>query len=165
MRPSSSRSPSEPAGHPVGISMAMRTMLVLLGGLLLGAWYFSRGLAKSYAPRDWAFVQSVGGITLGTPMRGDKGWHLPVQADASGATTITTEPSAKTTLVCKATRARVEGRTIQLAIITGEPGKGHATPRCPSANLGNIAAGKYQAVYQDDKNPPVPLEEVEIPPR
>lgn len=50
--------------------------------------------AAAAEPRDWAFIQSVGGIALGTPYRGAPGVMLPVRVNVSGTERITTEPRA-----------------------------------------------------------------------
>jgi predicted RNase H-like HicB family nuclease len=44
--------------------------------------------------RDWQFVQSVGGLALGTPQRDDRGHVLPIRCDVSGTRTITVHPTA-----------------------------------------------------------------------
>jgi len=41
----------------------------------------------------WAFVQSVGGIAVGQPIRNAGQWILPVRANVSGVEAITTQPA------------------------------------------------------------------------
>ena len=51
--------------------------------------------------RDWAFLQSVGGLALGVPVERNGVWRLPIRANVSGLEAVTTRPTAvHPTLAC-----------------------------------------------------------------
>jgi len=107
--------------------------------------------------RSWSFVTSVGGISIQTPQRSEKGWVLPVLANVSGIEAVTAKPTLlNSALICENTRAVVEGRSIFLTIETGLVRKGTEV-RCPPAVLGSIAPGRYQVFYQGPGESAVPL--------
>lgn len=112
--------------------------------------------------RSWAFVQSVGGITVDKAVRSDSGgWDLPINADVSGTRTITTKPtSINSGLACR-TSAKVEGSSIYITVSTGVIAvlKG---PECPSVHLEGIPSGKYTVYYRGPDEAPVKLYIVDL---
>ena len=97
---------------------------------------------------SWAFLQSVGGLTIGEPQREGSGWILPIHADVSGLNRASVQPSTLNSgIACLETRASVEGSVIALSIITGLAGSGRAA-RCPTAKLGHLSPGRYSVVYR-----------------
>ena len=97
---------------------------------------------------SWKFVQSVGGLSIGDPVRDALGWTLPVRANVSGLTKVTVQPtSLNSGIACLETRAMVEGSTIFISIVTGAAGVGRVA-RCPPAVLGQLAPGRYSVVYR-----------------
>jgi hypothetical protein len=111
---------------------------------------------------SWGFVQSIGGIVVEAPVHTKDGWVLPVQANVSGLETITQKPTIlNSALICKRTEVRIEKNNIYLTLVTGITHKG-GSPRCPHAELGNIASGKYRVFYRGPGESPFSLREVEI---
>lgn len=97
--------------------------------------------------QPWAFVTSVGGLELGTPVQEKNRWKLPIRADVSGLRSVTIKPTMLNSgLVCDKTKAYVEGRKIVIQIVTTIP-HGDASPLCPAADLGAIQPGQYDVLY------------------
>jgi len=114
---------------------------------------------------DWAFVQSVGGIAVGTPRRDDRGhvW-LPIRCDVSGLETITTRPTTTNSgNVCVPPRVRVRSSTVYLTVRTSLPSKRYPTSRCPDADLGELPAGRYAVVYDSPDGSEHPLGSIQLP--
>lgn len=133
-----------------------RTRSVLLSCLL--------PLAANAETRNWSFVQSVGGMSLGAPVRAGTGWSLPITANVSGLEAITQTPTTlNSALVCERTSAVVEDRNIYLAISTGLV-RGKYTVNCPSAQLGQVSAGAYRVFYRGPEHKPVLLGEIQVAP-
>lgn len=113
-------------------------------------------------PRAWSFVQTVGGVAIGIPVKNENGWLLPVRSDVSGLQTITVKPTTLNSgLACQRTEAIVEGKSIYLTIITGVASSGSSS-LCPAASLGQLSAGKYSVLYRGLKEQPIPVDEVTI---
>ncbi len=106
-------------------------------------------------PRSWDFVQSVGGIQVGTPLISEVGgWVLPVVADVSGTKKVTVAPTTNNSgLVCD-TKASVEGQAIYVTVSTALP-EGTRTASCPFAGLGKIPYGTYSVLYRGPNWAPV----------
>ncbi len=112
--------------------------------------------------KSWAFVQSVGGFSIGVPFQNQHGWILPVHGDVSGLQTITVKPSTLNSgLSCHSTKAVIEGNAIFLTVITSVAGGGRNSA-CPPALLGQPSAGKYAVFYRASNEPAIPLGEVFI---
>lgn len=110
----------------------------------------------------WSFIQSVGGLAVGTPSHSAVGWVLPVRADLSGLKTITAKPTTlNSTLVCERTDAAIEGRNIYITIVSALAHP-KTSSRCPPATLGEISAGKYNVFYRGPGETPVYLGEVSL---
>ena len=117
--------------------------------------------------RDWQFVQSVGGIALGTPQR-DNRRHvlLPIRCDVSGTQTITVSPTAiNSTLVCESPIVRVRSSAVFLTIRTSVPSKRFPNARCPDADLGTLTAGEYSVIYRSPDGSQHPLGSIQVPPQ
>ena len=121
----------------------MPTRDALLVTLLLA------GVASaSAAPLDWSSVQSVGGIAVSDPTPIERGWLLPVSANVSGLTQVTTKPTAlNSSLVCLRTAATIQGNGVFLTVHTSLSQNG-VSQRCPPAQLGRPKAGKYKVYYR-----------------
>jgi len=114
------------------------------------------------APQSWAFVVSVGGITVEDPVQADGIWTLPVQADVSGLVTFTSKPTTlNSALVCSSVVAKIIDDRIYLTIYTGLPGAAK-NARCPAARLGVVKPGTYSVLYQGPRNAPVLLRSVHV---
>jgi hypothetical protein len=110
-----------------------------------------------HTSRDWQFVQSVGGLTIGTSHR-DSRKHviLPVQCDVSGTQTITVRPTALNSgFGCDSPAVRIRSTNVSITLRTTLTGKGSAL--CPSADLGRIADGDYAVFYRDPDGKQHPL--------
>jgi len=115
-------------------------------------------------PRDWAFVQSVGGIAVDQPSKKDNGWVLPVRADVSGTRSITVKPSTLNSLLaCTSVRVSIEGKAIYVTVKTGLT-RSDLSSVCPSPNLGGIEPGSYAVLYREPGGKTFPLGKVAIGP-
>jgi hypothetical protein len=113
---------------------------------------------------NWSFVESVGGIAVGTPQRTAQGWVLPVDADVSGLRNITTRPTATNSgIACKGIGAKVEGRAVYLTLVSQVAGQG-GEARCPPVNLGAMDVGKYTVLYAGAGEPPHTIGSIVIEP-
>lgn len=98
--------------------------------------------------KDWAFVQSVGGIALGAATVSDKEWSLVVRANVSGLEDVTVKPTQlNSALICESTTASVQGNNIYLTINSGMVREGFSAS-CPAAKLGRVNEGSYQVFYK-----------------
>jgi len=116
--------------------------------------------------RDWTFVRSVGGLHYGTPVRqADGQLVLPLEADVSGLTAFTEQPTAVNSgIVCKGWRSTVRAREIRITLDTGVAGVGGHNARCPSeVGLGKLEPGHYTLVYADSDQTTHDLGAVDVP--
>lgn len=105
-------------------------------------------LAICSEPRDWSFVQSVGGIALGSSSFQEGSWSLSIRVNVSGLEQITAKPTLQNSdLACTRTEARVKGDAIYITIDTGLIREGYSAA-CPSAALGNVPGGRYKVFYK-----------------
>ena len=112
--------------------------------------------------QPWTFVQSAGGLRVGQPLKRANGWVLPVAADVSGLTTITTVPSkVNIALACRETKAQLEGQAIYITLVTGAKGPG-AESRCPPVYIANVLPGRYAGFYRSTGQVPVALGDVKL---
>lgn len=134
--------------------------MTLPRGLALAALLLSSSaLAQS---RDWAFIQSVGGLAYSAPVYRNGAWYLPIRCDVSGFEAVTTKPTAvHPTLACTTT-AQVDGRAIVLTVMThGE--SSDAFSECPPVRLGNLEKGRYAVFYSGSASERVEIGEAYIP--
>jgi hypothetical protein len=100
--------------------------------------------------RDWAFIQSVGGISIGQPVNTQDGWYLPVNCDVSGLRTITTKPTQlNSALVCQRVLTSEDGDTLFISVQTSVVDGKLETPSCRAVNIGNLKRGRYSIKYKD----------------
>jgi hypothetical protein len=113
--------------------------------------------------RDWQFVQSVGGLAIGTPQRDSRGYvMLPIRCDVSGSQTITVHPTTMYSgLSCDSPAVRVSSTNICITVRAGLFSKGDA--RCPPADLGKLASGDYSVFYLSPDGAQQPLGNIHIP--
>ncbi len=105
-------------------------------------------LAICSEPKDWAFVQSVGGIALGATSVIDEQWSLDVRANVSGLEEVTVKPTLlNSALICESTTASVQSNDIYLTINSGLVREGYSAS-CPAAKLGRVNQGSYQIFYK-----------------
>lgn len=110
--------------------------------------------------RDWAFVQSVGGLAVEQPFRQDGRWFLPVRCDVSGIQAVTAKPSVLNSGIGCSTVARVEGRAILLRVET----RLVSPAKCPPVDLGASLNGRYTVFYASSPKERVKISEVNIAP-
>jgi hypothetical protein len=114
--------------------------------------------------QEWKFVQAIGGISIGVPIRSETGWLLPVRADVSGFTQITTKPTLlNSSLICERSLVSVERTNIYITLVTGLV-RSPYTAACPSATLGRIASGNYRVYYRGPDEQPEYLGEAQLEP-
>ena len=132
-----------------------------LPAAVIGLVSLALATAVHAGERPWSFVQSVGGMSIGTPapvaatssFSRTQHWQLPVHADVSGRTNVTHPSKAlHSALVCLKTKAEVRDQTIVLQVDTGVFRSGKSA-LCPPAELGPIAPGDYTVVYGDEAQP------------
>lgn len=105
-------------------------------------------LAVCSEPRDWSFMQSVGGVALGAASVKEGEWLLGIRANVSGLEQITQKPTLQNSgTVCTETAARVKRDFIFITISAGVVREGYSAS-CPSAELGKVAEGSYKVFYQ-----------------
>jgi hypothetical protein len=140
------------------------TTLVLL--LSLVASCSSLMSMAAYSSRDWEFIQSVGGIAVGSPWRDDGGYvFLPIDCDVSGLRAITVKPTLiNSALVCEAPRVRVRERSVFILICTSLPSGRHDS-QCPDGELGKLSPGTYDAFYGSPGDFEHPLGSIDVPAR
>lgn len=114
--------------------------------LLLGTVCIACSLSEQ--PANWQFLQSVGGIAVGMPVKTGELWRLPFQVDISGLTTVTTTPSTLNSgLACQRVSAVVEGESIYLTIFVTSAGSGR-TAQCGHAVIGSAVEGRRKVFYR-----------------
>jgi hypothetical protein len=134
------------------------------------ALFFLQAIAQAYASLDtrpgetWDFIQSVGGIKVGTPTRGDNDRiNLPVDCDVSGRTEISLKPTlVDPTLTVELLTGWVNGNKIQLTIRSGKGGS-QGSPRCDSVMLGALDSGDYEVYYLGSDRVPHFLSTIKVP--
>jgi hypothetical protein len=130
-------------------------------GILIGLVLATPSVAIA-VPESWAFVLSVGGITVGEPVQADGVWTLPVQADVSGLAASTSKPTTlNSALVCSSVVAKIIDDAIYLTINTDLPGAAKSA-RCPAARLGVVKSGTYSILYKGPQDAPVLLRSVHV---
>lgn len=132
--------------------------------LAMGAVALGCGMAMlTSEQRDWAFIQSVGGLAVGEPQRlADGNYRLPINCDVSGLKQITIKPTTlNSALAVRETGCAVRGQTIQLWIKTCVMDARHS-PAAPDMVLKNVPAGRYQVQYRSRDGSVVNLHEIEL---
>lgn len=129
-----------------------RAPLVLL---LLSTSVFSYAGESSFlAPSHvatWSFMQSVGGMRVGSPEKKEKNsWLLPVICDVSGLTTITQKPTAiNSGLVVTQVPHRIEGNEIHISVALNTPLNKSGSSRCKDIVLSGIKPASYNVLYAE----------------
>jgi len=144
--------------------MPMKPLVIAAVTVLLAGGTASVGAADIFYGQPWKFMETVGGIAIGTPSRTPQGTvYLPVLCDVSGLTAITKKPaSINSALVVTGIDSRIEGRNILITVGTGLPSE-TTTSNCTGVDLGDIPAGDYQVFYYNSENDRHLLGEVNVP--
>ena len=118
----------------------------------------------SREPRDWRFIQSVGGLAIGTPYRSESGnVLLPVDCDVSGRY-ITVQPTAANSgLHASAPAVSIREQSIYLTLRTELAQQGGYGARCPDAELGQLPPGQYSVSYLSPDGSEHSLGSIEVP--
>lgn len=145
--------------------MKTKLILALLLVSLFTACTQSVVSALTRSSCDWQFIQSVGGIAVGPPQRDQRGHvMLPVRCDVSGTQRITRRPThINSALVCETPVVRIRDGTIFLTIRTTVAGNPKLSSRCPTADLGALAPGRYSVIYRSPGGTNHPLGSIDIP--
>jgi hypothetical protein len=122
------------------------------------------GPSDIFYGQPWEFMETVGGVAIGTPSRTPPGTvFLPVICDVSGLTTITRKPTAiNPALVVAGIDTKIDVRQILITVGTGLPSE-TTTSNCPGVDLGDIPAGEYQVFYYNTGQDKHLLGEVNVP--
>lgn len=130
--------------------------------LLISSLFGAAGCSFAGEPQGWGFVQSVGGIEVGTPTKTDGFWVLPVRSDVSGLQAITVKPTTLNSgLACAGIKASIKSASIYLTVITSAASPSSSS-QCPSAQLGALSPGNYSVFYLGPNEKPVQLRVVAI---
>ena len=142
------------------MGVTFRRALSLIAGLCIA------GSMAGCERENWGFVQSVGGMAVGTPQQIGQAWVLPIDADVSGLRHITTQATGLNSgLVCNEVRAEVENRNIYLSLVTAPAGLGLGhDAKCPPATLGQMKVGQYAVFYRGPRETPRVLGSIAIEP-
>jgi hypothetical protein len=144
--------------HPLGRNFN-KSMKLLIS--IFFAFLFIGCVAQH---KDWAFIQDVGGMSIGKPYRTEKGIMLPVYCNVSGLQTITVKPKILNSgMSIKEIKAERIDNVISLSLITSVAGQGRKST-CDDLLLGNIPSGKYSIVYKEPNGLLVQITEIEIAP-
>lgn len=99
-------------------------------------------------PRDWDFIQKVGGIKTGIPLETEDGLYLPVLCNVSGLDSITTKPTlGNSALWCLKTRTSIKGNNIHLKVVAGLSFRESDKCRCKAVKIGHLRRGIYTVYY------------------
>jgi hypothetical protein len=131
------------------------TRLFLAFGVLLNFVVLHQSFSQSFfsSSRDWKFVQSVGGLIIGTPSRdGRKHIILPIRCNLA---------PKYSGLACDLPAVHVDSTNVFLTIRTILPGKRDAS--CPSADLGKLAGGDYSVFYLNPDGTHESLGSIRVP--
>jgi hypothetical protein len=138
---------------------------VLIVGLLIIAVAVRQNFGSSIfsSSRDWNFVQSVGGLSIGTPHRDDrKHVILPIRCDITGTQTITIRPTTGYSgLAFDLPTVHVHSTNVFVTVCTILPGKRDA--KCPPADLGKLKGGDYSVFYLSPDGKKEPLGSIQVP--
>ena len=95
---------------------------------------------------DWQFIQSVGGISIGSTAKNDQGEVIvPVECGLAGLNTVTIKPTAiNSTYGLKKYKFKIKQSDIYLSIVYGAGFPEQCTP----LNLGKLPDGQYQLFYR-----------------
>jgi hypothetical protein len=111
---------------------------------------------------DWAFIQAVGGISVGEPLRTEDGFYLPIDCDVSGLKQVTVKPTTiNSALICSKIYVSIKDKNIYITISTGLPG-GRDNSQCSAVRIGYPESGDYTVFYKDPKGPTYEISKTKI---
>ena len=101
---------------------------------------------------DWEFIQNVGGIKTGIPLKTEDGFYLPVVCNVSGLDSVTIKPiTINSALSCVKINVKVDKNNIYLKVITGIAKSQEDDCNCKATRIGFLKKGIYKVYYDDKK--------------
>lgn len=145
--------------------MKNRILLALVAVFFLGGSSASAGLGDWFYGEPWKFIEAVGGIAIGQPLRKPQNVYLPIRCDVSGLTEITKRPTTiNSALSVKAIKTKIEEQKIYISLKTGLVSK-NGTCMCSGVDLGDLPAGNYEVIYYGSDREEHSLGSVIVPPK
>lgn len=133
------------------------TVAVVLAGLLSFV---------TATPRDWNFVQGVGGIRIMAPVGAGAEARLPIECDVSGLHAITCRPTLLNSgLVIRSVHTSMAEGAIYLRVVTSLPGDGLQPGGVHFADLSRLKPGAYTVYYGRRGDRSHPLGSIRLGPR
>lgn len=128
--------------------------------VLIGAASIACSQVENVA--SWRFIQSVGGMAIGTPIKTKGVWILPIFVDVSGLKKFTSNPTnLNSGIVCRRITSQIEGKTIYLTVHTGIPAK-TGSAKCASIEMKSMIKGKHDVFYKEQNGNRQFIAEVEF---
>jgi len=111
--------------------------------------------------RDWAFMQSVGGLSAAVQDK-NPSW-LIIRGDVSGLKEFSTKPTQmNSALAIKSVEAKVRDSRIQIYVVTTLISKKYSTTEINGVDISGVKRGTYTVQYLNPDNSTVDLNEVII---
>ncbi len=124
----------------VRIALFLLVLAALVAGSLRAGWVGF--LTQEH--RDWAFIESVGGMRVSLDDRA-----LKVDCDVSGIRKVTKDPTLMNSGIgVRRLKCQREGGVLRLSVITSVIEKG-MTASCGGVDLSDDAKGDYAVEYLD----------------
>ena len=144
--------------------MKLRHLLYAVTLVFIASGFATAGISDWFYGQSWNFMESVGGISIGTPSRNLQGSvYLPVICDVSGLTTITRKPTVlNSALVVTGIDKKIEDKRIYISVSTGLASK-NSSCTCSGVDMGSIPAGDYQVFYYGSDREKHSLGKVTVP--
>ncbi len=128
---------------------ALRTIRAYLAASLLVVSPLSVRAGVLPEQQTWELMQSLGGISIGTPYRENAIWYLPVSCDVSGRTKVTVQPTMlNSALAAGDVKVDVNGSAVSITVVT-RMASHNKSPLCKPAALGSLREGTYSVSYRD----------------
>jgi hypothetical protein len=149
-------------------SYKMKKIILKLAFLLAIAFPFvaSSGVVSAFTSNhiDWPFIQSVGGISVGTPKQIESGiWNIPIDCDVSGLRTITVKPTTlNSALVVRKVKSKIQSGTLFIWVITSVVDKQNHSPSATGTTIKNMKPGSYPVEYLNPDGTTIPIKVVEF---
>ncbi len=111
--------------------------------------------------RDWSFVESAGGITVGGQDK-NPNW-LIIRGDVSGVKEFSTKPTAiNSAIALKSLEHIVKKNVIQIYVVTTLTSEKYHLTEISGINISGVKKGIYKVQYLNPDNSVVELKEVVI---
>ena len=138
----------------------MKKLSILLFSLIAAACSPILNVAMS-EHRDWDFMKSVGGLTVGVQDK-NPDW-LIIRGDVSGLAQYSTKPTTiNSALTVMDVRKNVEGTNIQVYVVTTLACEKYPDPKIYGVSIKGVKEGRYLVQYLNPDGSVVDLKEVTI---